>query len=61
MKIDSLSEAVALAKRSGELLWVEIKGEIGIFEIYSGGRVVKYPDVPRFRQRLSFTKPRREK
>jgi len=37
------------------MIYIEVRGRIGVFKVYPGGRTVKYPSTEKFWKRLTPT------
>jgi hypothetical protein len=54
MTLFSLAVAKAYAEQYGKHIYVRIEGHDGIWELYPGGRVIKWPDDKRRREWLTL-------
>lgn len=41
--MDSLTKALAWAKKHERAIWTLIKGQKGVFHVYPGGRIIQRP------------------
>lgn len=55
MTFPSLSNAQSFSRTAFLMIHVRIEGEPGVFQIYPGGRTIRWPDTDRHIRRLEDT------
>jgi hypothetical protein len=49
----SINDALAWSKHYCRMIYCELFGQVGVFQVYPGGRSIKWPSTGRFFKRLT--------